>query len=151
MQSLSSKQPLSQLRHAQQSSGQQSPGARVRILLVDDEIIFARAVAKWLQHAGYDCFHAQTLSAGHELASQLMPDLVILDLSLPDGDGIALLPYLSAIGVSVVVISASDDLIDADQLIQQGDYAFLQKPLDLAMLLRSVQQALLAHPLQNSG
>ena len=55
---------------------------KARILIVEDEALFGRAVAKRLQQAGYECKHAETLAQGRDQARQLIPDLVLLDMSI---------------------------------------------------------------------
>ena len=79
---------------------------KVRVLLVEDEALFARAVTKRLQQAGYDCERAETLADGRALARQYQPDLALLDMRLPDGNGLDLLSELIAKGVAVVVMTA---------------------------------------------
>ncbi len=56
-----------------------------KILIIEDEALFARAVAKRLQKAGFECEHAETLTDGLKLAKQFQPDFVLLDMRLPDG------------------------------------------------------------------
>src|SRR5688572_5930836 len=87
--------------------------ARVRVLLVEDEALFARAVVKRLQKAGYECEHAETLADGRALAKQFLPDMALLDMRLPDGNGLDLLTEFTARGISVIVMTAYGELSDA--------------------------------------
>jgi two-component system, NtrC family, response regulator AtoC len=114
--------------------------ARTRILLVEDEALFARAVVKHLKQAGYDCEHAETLADGRMLARQFMPDLALLDMRLPDGNGLDLLTELAGKGVSAIVMTAHGDLSDAVNAMKQGAADYLKKPVDLEELLLAIQK-----------
>lgn len=114
--------------------------ARVRVLLVEDEALFARAVVKRLQKAGYECEHAENLADGRALTRQFMPDLALLDMRLPDGNGLDLLPEFIARGVSVIVMTAYGELSDAVNAMKQGAIDYLKKPVDLEELLLAIQK-----------
>lgn len=117
------------------------PGAgRPRLLVVEDEVLFARAVVKRLQLAGYDCEHAETLADGRALARQFLPDLALLDMRLPDGNGLELLTELAGKGISSIVMTAHGDLSDAVNAMKQGAADYLKKPVDLEELLLAIQK-----------
>jgi two-component system response regulator AtoC len=113
---------------------------RTRILLVEDEALFARAVVKRLKQAGFDCEHAETLAAGRLLSRQFTPDLALLDMRLPDGNGLELLPEFTAKGISAIVMTAHGDLSDAVNAMKQGAADYLKKPVDLEELLLAIQK-----------
>ncbi|ABE49522.1 sigma-54-dependent transcriptional regulator [Methylobacillus flagellatus] len=114
---------------------------KLRVLLVEDEVIFARAVAKRLQQAGYDCEHAATLQAGRELVRQMAPDMILLDMRLPDGNGLDLLPELVAKGISVISMTAYGEVADAVYAMKLGATDYLKKPVDLDELLLTIEKA----------
>jgi DNA-binding NtrC family response regulator len=114
---------------------------RMRILLVEDEAVFARAVAKRLQKAGYECEHAETIADGRALARQFAPDLALLDMRLPDGNGLELLSDLVAKGVAVIVLTAHGDVMDAVNAMKQGATDYIKKPVDLEELLLAIEKA----------
>jgi DNA-binding NtrC family response regulator len=114
--------------------------ARTRVLLVEDEALFARAVVKRLRQAGYDCEHAETLADGRTLARQFMPDLALLDMRLPDGNGLELLTEFAGKGISAIVMTAHGDLSDAVNAMKQGAADYLKKPVDLEELLLAIQK-----------
>ncbi|HEU4709443.1 MAG TPA: sigma-54 dependent transcriptional regulator [Methylophilaceae bacterium] len=119
----------------------EAPGAdRPRLLVVEDEALFARAVVKRLKLAGYDCEHAETLAQGRALARQFLPDLALLDMRLPDGSGLELLTELAGKGVSSIVMTAHGDLSDAVNAMKHGAADYLKKPVDLEELLLAVQK-----------
>jgi two-component system, NtrC family, response regulator AtoC len=114
---------------------------RMRILLVEDEAVFARAVAKRLQKAGYECEHAELIADGRALARQFAPDLALLDMRLPDGNGLELLSDLVAKGVAVIVLTAHGDVMDAVNAMKQGATDYIKKPVDLEELLLAIEKA----------
>ena len=111
-----------------------------KILIVEDETLFARAVQKRMQKAGFSCEHAETLLDGRAVAKQFEPDIVLLDMRLPDGNGLDYLPELVASGITVIVMTAYGDLSDAVNAIKLGANDYLKKPIDLEELLLIVQK-----------
>lgn len=116
-------------------------GNRLRVLVVEDEALFARAVVKRLSKAGYSCEHAETLQDGRAILKQFAPDMVLLDMRLPDGSGMDLLPELVARGVAVIVMTAFGELSDAVNAMKQGATDYLKKPIDLEELLLAIEKA----------
>jgi two-component system response regulator AtoC len=111
-----------------------------KILIVEDEALFARAVLKRMQKAGFECEHAETLLDGRAIAKQFEPDIVLLDMRLPDGNGLDYLPELVVNGVTVIVMTAYGDFSDAVNAIKLGANDYLKKPIDLEELLLIVQK-----------
>lgn len=127
-----------------------SPAAlRLRALVVEDEALFARAVTKRLQQAGYLCERAETLAAARSQFQQTLPDIVLLDMRLPDGNGSELLAELAGGGVAVIVMTAYGEVSDAVNAIKQGAIDYLKKPVDLEELLLVVEKAQRSASLQN--
>jgi len=75
------------------------------------------------------------------LARQFAPDLVLLDMRLPDGNGLDMLPELAAKSVSVIVMTAHGELSDAVNAMKLGAVDYLKKPVDLEELLLIIQKA----------
>ena len=119
-----------------------------RILIVDDEAIFARAVATCLQRAGHACTVAGSLrEARLHLATQAAepPDIVILDVRLPDGEGFDLLGSLAEAGDSaptVIVMTAYGDIGQAVKAMKLGAADYLKKPVDLDELLVTLDKVM---------
>ena len=111
-----------------------------KILIVEDEVLFARAVQKRMQKVGFECEHAETLQDGRAIVKQFEPDIVLLDMRLPDGNGLDYLPELVAGGITVIVMTAYGDLSDAVSAIKLGANDYLKKPIDLEELLLIVQK-----------
>lgn len=125
------------------------PVQKQRLMLVEDEELFARAVAKRLKKAGYECEQAETIADARALAHQFAPDLVLLDMRLPDGNGLELLAEYAAIGIPVIVMTAHGDVGDAVSAMKQGAIDYLKKPVDLEELLLTVAKVSRSVELKN--
>lgn len=112
-----------------------------KILIVEDEILFARAVMRRLQKAGYECEHVECLQDARTITKQFLPDIVLLDMRLPDGNGLDLLVEFVTKEIDVIVMTAHGEVSDAVNAIKQGAVDYLKKPIDLEELLLSVQKA----------
>lgn len=121
-----------------------------KLLIVEDEVLFARAVMRRLQKAGYECAHVESLQDARASAKQFSPDIVLLDMRLPDGNGLDLLAELVAKNTAVIVMTAHGEVSDAVNAIKQGAVDYLKKPIDLEELLLSVQKAEAATVQSNS-
>jgi two-component system response regulator AtoC len=106
-----------------------------KLLIVEDEVLFARAVMRRLQKAGYECAHVESLQDARTIFKQFSPDIVLLDMRLPDGNGLDLLSDLVAKNVAVIVMTAHGEISDAVNAIKQGAIDYLKKPIDLEELL----------------
>ncbi|MGZ8258215.1 MAG: sigma-54-dependent transcriptional regulator, partial [Methylotenera sp.] len=112
-----------------------------KLLIVEDEVLFARAVMRRLQKAGYECEHVENLQDARAIAKQFSPDIVLLDMRLPDGNGLDLLAEFVARNSAVIVMTAHGEISDAVNAIKQGAIDYLKKPIDLEELLLSIQKA----------
>lgn len=111
-----------------------------KILLVEDEALFARAVVKRLQKAGFECEHAESLNDARLLVKQFEPDMALLDMRLPDGNGLDLLSEFIARNINTIVMTAFGDVSDAVNAIKLGAIDYLKKPIDLEELLLIIQK-----------
>ena len=117
-----------------------------RILIVDDDPDIRQGMHLRLEHSGYDtCFAADAVS-GVSVASQEEPDLVVLDLGLPAGDGFVLIDRLkmhpTLCAIPIIVVSARDARANRERAITAGATAYLQKPVDNAEFLAVIRKAL---------
>ena len=105
------------------------------ILLIDDDALFAQALLEINRKLGYKTLHAATGEQGLELAKQYHPKGILLDLGLPDMDGIDVLNKLKTqhnlADIPVYVVSAREK--DA-VLIEQGIIGYLQKPVNIQQI-----------------
>jgi signal transduction histidine kinase/DNA-binding response OmpR family regulator/CHASE3 domain sensor protein len=113
----------------------------IRILLIDDDLDFARAVIDMNQQLGYTILHATTAAEGLQLAREQHPAGILLDLGLPDRDGAELLSELKSsqelAKIPVFVISARDPV---DMLRNHSILGYLQKPIDQEQLFTAERQ-----------
>lgn len=112
-----------------------------KVLIVEDEALFARAVVRRLQKSGYECEHVESLQDARSIVKQFSPDIVLLDMRLPDGNGLDLLTEFVAKGASVIVMTAHGEISDAVNAMKLGAVDYLKKPIDLEELLLSIQKA----------
>ena len=111
-----------------------------RILIIDDEISIRRMLAVILEGAGYKVLSAEDASHGLQELAVGKPDLVILDLGLPDSDGIDVLRRLREwSAVPVMILSARPDSAEKVQALDLGADDYLTKPFDAHELLARVR------------
>jgi two-component system sensor histidine kinase/response regulator len=115
-----------------------------KILVIDDEKGIQRGCARALEPAGYRVEVLGTLAEGREKLGQADYDLVLLDVMLPDGQGIDLLPVIKQQDPDtvVVIITGFATVELAVQAIKQGAYDFIAKPFTPDLLLMTVEQGL---------
>lgn len=121
-----------------------------KVLIVEDEALFARAVMRRLQKSNYECAHVESVQDARDIVKQFSPDIVLLDMRLPDGNGLDLLPFFVAKNAMVIVMTAHGEISDAVNAMKQGAVDYLKKPIDLEELLLSIQKAETAAVQNNS-
>ena len=116
---------------------------RDKILVVEDEQSIARFISAILNANGYETLMAQTGSEALSIISSTCPDLVILDLGLPDMDGTEILRDLrSWSSLPVVVVSARSHEKDKVEALDMGADDYLTKPFGTDELLARVRAAI---------
>jgi two-component system repressor protein LuxO len=120
------------------------PDPRARILLVEDTASLAAVYAEYLRGAGYDAEHARTAEEALRLARAAPPDAALLDLRLPDGDGLSVLRALrrEIPDVAVVVMTAHGSVATAVEAMRAGASDFLVKPFAAERLAVTLANAL---------
>ena len=115
------------------------------ILVVDDEVGIRELLSEILIDEGYDVRLAENAAAARRIRQELRPDLVLLDIWMPDTDGITLLKEWHAGGqlnMPVVMMSGHGTIDTAVEATRFGAFDFLEKPIALQKLLATVQKAL---------
>jgi DNA-binding response OmpR family regulator len=108
------------------------PPSRATIMVVEDDVVVGRALANALEFAGYRVRIAATGSKACALQRRIRPDLIILDLMLPDMDGLALTSTLKAItDAPIIICSARHGQVDRALGLRLGAADFVAKPFDL--------------------
>lgn len=123
-----------------------------RILVVEDEIGILQINTKHLEGQGYEVIGAQTLKEAREAALRQPPDLVLLDVMLPDGSGYDLCRELRTITTAPVIYLTS--LGEKDQIVQgllEGGDDYITKPYDLEVLSARVMAQLRRSGMHGAG
>jgi CheY-like chemotaxis protein len=117
-----------------------------KILIVDDNADIRLGMHLRLKANQYETFFAEDAVSGVAEAQKQRPDLIILDLGLPAGDGFTVMERLKQIpllaAIPIIVVSARNALGNQKRAQEAGAKAFLQKPVDNAELLAVIRQAL---------
>lgn len=114
-----------------------------RILVVDDELHIRRLLHGTLVRAGYDVIEARTGREALDLAASAQPDAILLDLGLPDRDGLELVTLLkSRARAPVLVVSAREATDDKVAALDLGADDYVTKPFDGEELLARLRAAL---------
>lgn len=118
---------------------------RHRLLLIDDDDAVRDSIAGYLQELGYQVEQAASGQRGLELFEQNVPEVVLLDLKLPQLSGLDVLKVLTRhpANVPVIVISGSGVMNDVVQALRYGASDYLVKPItDLAMLEHAIARGI---------
>lgn len=128
------------------------PKEAQRILIVEDDKSLRTGLALSLKAEGYQPIEASTVAFGLAQAAEARPDLILLDLGLPDADGMQLLKTLRAKGDStpIIVLTARDDEESKVAALDQGADDYVSKPFGLAELFARIRSAF-RHGVQARG
>jgi len=117
-----------------------------RILIVEDNEKNMKLVRDILRHHKYETVEAATGEDGVRLAIERTPDLVLMDIQLPDIDGIEALRRIRSEhdfdAIPVIAVSASVMPDDQQKIVTSGFDAFVTKPINLKQFLATVQRLL---------
>ncbi len=120
----------------------QASGQGRRILIVDDDEAVLKSLGDYFERIGYSVVRATTGKGGITAYQQQQPDVVILDLKLPDIDGLQVLEALRQWRAIVILLTGYGDIPTAVRAMQLGAENFLTKPIDLPHLVASVERGL---------
>ena len=115
------------------------------VLIVDDEPDIRELVREILEDEGYAVVVAEDVASAREALKERQPDLVLLDIWMPEQDGVSLLKEWRDQGMlnfPVVMISGHGTVETAVEATRLGAVDFIEKPLSLARLLLSVEKAI---------
>lgn len=101
------------------------------VVIIDDDPIFRDLLAEHCTLLGHEAAVADSIEAGKALLTRLPADLVFLDVRLPDGNGLGMLPFTQCLPSSpeVIIITGMGDADGAELAINNGAWDYLQKPL----------------------
>jgi two-component system response regulator AtoC len=118
--------------------------AMIKILVVDDEISILETLEMYFTEKGICVFKADTGEKGFALFCEHRPDIVILDIHLPDGNGLDLLSRMRAEGIlaKIIMITAYHDMETTIGAMKQGAFDYIHKPLDADVVEEVITRAL---------
>ena len=114
------------------------------LLIVEDEAVLARNLAKAFAACGWTAHQAASTHEARRLAADVTPDVVLLDLRLPDGSGLDVLAELIAANpdLPVIMMTGHGSVAEAVEAMKRGARDFVQKPLELDEIRLKVERAL---------
>jgi DNA-binding response OmpR family regulator len=116
-----------------------------KILIIDDEVDTLNLLGMTLSLAGYEISKANNGQLGISLISEFEPDVIILDVMMPDQSGIEVLNTIKKLFVSpppVIIFSARGRIEDMVEGMEAGAFKYLVKPVSRDKLLETVKSAL---------
>ena len=123
------------------------------ILVVDDELGIRDLLSEILFDEGHQVELAENAAQAREARQNMRPDLVLLDIWMPDTDGVSLLKEWASSGLlnmPVIMMSGHATIDTAVDAVKIGAHAFLEKPITLQKLLKAVEQGLARDQVQQA-
>jgi two-component system KDP operon response regulator KdpE len=122
-----------------------------RVLIVDDEPQIRRLLRVSLPPHGYECVEAADAAEAIAAAAKVQPDVILLDLGLPDSDGFTVIQEIRRTSLTpIVILSARGDVEGKVKALELGADDYVTKPFDMTELLARLKAAL-RHGLQAGG
>ncbi len=123
--------------------------SHIRILLIDDNEISCQLMSDYLEYCGWQVHSLVAGNAFDTAIADFHPDLILLDLKLPDIDGFTILERIQKTSewctIPVIVVSANAFPSDQRRALNLGARQYLVKPVKLAQLIAAIQQELAGH------
>lgn len=110
----------------------------MNIVVVEDEEALREEIVFHLQRAGHGVTGVGSAAALYRHLASAAVDLIVLDLGLPDEDGLTVAAHLQARGYGLVMLTARSAMEDRIRGLQQGADAYLTKPVDFGLLLATI-------------
>ncbi len=125
----------------------------MKVLIIEDGKQLAESMVQYLQREGYQCEVAETMEDGLERVMLHDYDCILLDITLPDGNGLTILEKLKETGKmeGVIIISAKDSLDDRIKGLKLGADDYLAKPFHLPELGARVEALIRRKNFQGSN
>ena len=112
------------------------------ILIVDDVEVNARLLKKMVEKMGYQGLTATGVKEAVSQMQKELPQLILLDIMLPEVDGFALLPHLSERGIPVIYLTAKNDIESKVQGLKSGAEDYIVKPFEILELIVRMDKVL---------
>jgi two-component system OmpR family response regulator len=115
----------------------------LKCLVVEDEELIALDLASRLEDWGVDSAIAPTVAAALRMHREIQPDLVLLDVKLPDGDGVEVAAKIRAVSdAAIVFVTGLPTTAFSDRVGFLGDFAVVPKPVDYRRLRQEIRAVL---------
>ena len=115
----------------------------MKVLVIDDSLINLTIARHTLEHAGYDVIEANSGLEGVKIAKGVLPSLILLDIQMPNVDGIETLKMIRSIPslncVPVVALTASSMSGDKERLLDEGFDDYIPKPLNVKTVVETIR------------
>ncbi len=117
--------------------------AEIKVLVVDDEVEFASALAERLELRNFSC---RVCHGGLEAIKEMeddIPDVVLLDLKMPDMSGLEVLAAIKERnpGIEVLMLTGHGSVASGVRGMEQGAFDYMMKPVDIGELVHKIKQA----------
>lgn len=115
----------------------------MKVLIVDDENLLRTSLSKYLENQGFETASAENLKVAREIIIKDEPEIVLLDVNLPDGNGIEFLEWAKNLypDILFIIITAHGRIRDAITAIKNGAFDYLEKPLEMEEVLLNLKKA----------
>ncbi|MBB5348715.1 sigma-54-dependent Fis family transcriptional regulator [Desulfoprunum benzoelyticum] len=115
---------------------------KLKILLIDDEISILETLEMFFTEKGHQVMKAETGETGFALFRDQLPDIVIIDIHLPDGNGLEILSRIHNEGhlAKVIMITAYHDMATTIEAMKSGAFDYIHKPLDVDLIEDAIQR-----------
>jgi len=115
----------------------------MKILIVDDEILFRKSISMALKKEGFFVFESDSIKGAKEIIINEEPEIVFLDVNLPDGNGIDLLEWAISgyPDITFIMMTAYGKVKDAIESVKKGAFNYLEKPIDTEEILINLKKA----------
>jgi two-component system, cell cycle response regulator DivK len=116
------------------------------VLIIEDNDNNMELISFILESSGYQCIKAETGQKGIDLAIEKLPDFILLDVQLPDIDGLAVLKKIRASkadGKTPIIAMTSHAMAgDREALLTRGCNGYIEKPIDPGRVMEQIQEIL---------
>jgi len=114
-----------------------------KVLIIEDDLIFGEMLRLYLTGEQYDVMHAQTAKDGLELLRSASPDIILLDLMLPDADGSDLCVTMrETTAIPIIVVSMKSEVNEKIKVLMAGADDYLCKPFSMQELKARIETVL---------
>jgi len=115
-----------------------------KVLLVDDEIEIIEGRSRIIRNLGYDCLTAQNGNEAIKIIKKDSPDIILTDIKMPDGDGIAVLKVVKKVDpdIPVIVFTGHGSIDSAIEAMKLGAFDYIQKPVTKDMIQVILKKAI---------